>query len=284
MASVREQRDGVAPLPLGLVELTTGRRWPGALVVAAALALSTPARAQRGEAYLAQQPPSETPLSGFPGLFDTNTVDRHGVAASLPSTSVDVGITEQLTVGTYLGSMLPNAFGVRALALKARYRLYSDGRLTAVVDGLAGGASWDEQGEARRLTVLLAGLNVSYQLSRRNTLTAAFLGGAVSGPVDDMTLELSGAVVALSYQASFTPRLALELTALTAPVAAGTVESEFLLGSVRWKDDAESLFRRSFVRALLALRLGRWLLEGGGIAGAVVPTGVVPWFSVSKAW
>jgi hypothetical protein len=207
-------------------------------------------------------------------------VSRHGVAVSLPSTSFDVGISDNLSVGTYLLSLLPNVGGDPALALKARYRLHSDGRATAVLDLLAGGGG-DRQ---NRAWVALVGMNASYQISRRDLVTVAFLGGRVSASDPEFALDLTGALLGLSYQATFARWFAVQLTAVNLPLVAGVAETDSELISLQLNNDVSALFARSFVRALLVFRLGGWVLEGGAIAGAVIPNNALPWLNVSKIW
>jgi hypothetical protein len=256
---------------------------PGLLLVIAALAYGSPALAQRGEAYVVQQPAPTTPLTGIPGLFDTNTVPRHGVAVSFPSTSLDYGLTDRLSVGTYLAATVPAFWRAPGLALKARYRMHSDGRLTSVVDVVGGAAFWrgDEPGHA---FLAMIGVNTSYQLSPRQSLTLSLLGGRFSDTIDDVASDLSGAAVGLGYQASLTRFLAFQLAALNVPIFAADGESDDSVVSVRLHDDLRSLADRTFVRGVLSFRLGGWLLEPGAIVGPGLLRNPLPWLSVSKVW
>ncbi|NBO38847.1 hypothetical protein EBU99_09715 [bacterium] len=110
---------------------------------------STPAAfAQRGSDYVSHRPISETPSSGIPGFFDTETASAGSLVFDVPSLSIDYGISEHLTLGTNAVAVLSTSLWLAnggksatpIVMLKARYRIFSQEGWTSSVTGYGGGA------------------------------------------------------------------------------------------------------------------------------------------------
>ncbi len=267
---------------------------PCASLCAAALLLgATPARAQRGEGFVPQAPSPGSPLSGFPGLFDAHTVERGRVSVSLPTTSIDVGATDNLSVGTYAIPLLVNLGGVPTFALRLRYRFFSTGRIVSVLDATGGflwSSSSDEAEPQVRFTVALFANNTALHLGERQILTLSLLVGRLSMGVEDRSemlptdaqIDALGLLVGLSYQANLARWLSLRAGVFTVPIVQGVVDSTSASVTAR-SNDPRTILDRSFVRALVGLRLGNWLLEGGAFASADLGS-AIPWLSLGKIW
>ena len=258
-----------------------------AVVVAVLGGAISAAQAQRGGDYIEQAEPAATPLTGFPGLFDTNMALRGEVVADLPLGSIDYGVTENFTVGTYAIWVLGLAGGQYFPSLKARYRLYSRGPLEAVVHGLALYLDvGDDETETDELRgwMGVGGVNVSYHLAPRHLLTGSLLGGRMSlngvSEGDTVLINLNGFIAGVSYQFNVTPRFTTRVALLSAPLIWGETEAEGLLGTVSF-GALEALTKRTVLRVMVDLKPGvTWLLSGGGL---LHPSGeVIPWLSVAK--
>lgn len=92
---------------------------------------SSHALAQRGARYEGNAHPWDSPTRGFPGYFDTNVAEKGSWVVELPpliygaipmpSTEVDYGVSESLTVGSNaLLTTVPWLFGAQGASIKVR--------------------------------------------------------------------------------------------------------------------------------------------------------------------
>lgn len=274
--------------------------------VSAALALAVvsltglgAARAQRGQAFVEQAAAPRTSTSGFPGLFDTEQVARGDLVADLPLLSIDYGVTDNLSVGTYALALLPLLGGKPSVLGKLRYRLYSDGRVVSVLDAMAGYVSLASEGEeatdemeasaggVARLGLALLGSNTSVALGARHRLTGTVSAVHVRSNLDsderggDVSGAVTAAVVALSYQLTLTRRLTLRLSTIAAPLLTGAIETSSQAIDFEF-DGTAGLLDRTVQRVLLGIRLGDYLLNVGALVTGAPRT--IPWLSLAKRW
>jgi hypothetical protein len=260
-----------------------------ALVAASAIAglfAPAPAEAQRGGDFAVQEPAVDTPRSGFPGAFNTHTVERDGVVASLPLLQVDYGATENLSLGVNLlptaaalGGALPGAMG------RVRYRIYDDGTFSSVAELQAGylPIALDSDESLDRVWGVYGSATVGYQLSPRQRLSATALAATLRMANDDYLerYRFDAVGLAVDYEAFTTERIGLSVTALGAPLLATAFDAPGGASSFTFNLDVPD---RVVVRTLLLIRGGRtWLFD----VGAITPLSLVatmPWFGVTKRW
>jgi hypothetical protein len=93
--------------------------------------------AQRGGSYTDTSSPWNSSTQGFPGYFDTNMAKPKSLVVEFPpmilgiiptpSTAVDYGVSETLTVGTNaIVTTIPWLFRARGFSLKVRSLMYGD--------------------------------------------------------------------------------------------------------------------------------------------------------------
>ena len=103
----------------------------GVMLVALTWCTSTNALAQRGATYEGNAHAWDAPSQGFPGYFDTGVAEKGSFVVELPpliygilpmpSTAVDYGLTDNMTVGTNaLLTTVPWLFGAQGVSIKAR--------------------------------------------------------------------------------------------------------------------------------------------------------------------
>jgi hypothetical protein len=157
-----------------LRRLTWRSAGTGALALAAGLC-TQPAHAQRGEHQALREPLAvSSPDDGFPGLFDTQLAAKGSVVGNFPASSLYVGVTRDLTLGTVLWSYVPIASGMPSGSLHARYRLGSTPWFRTTLDLMYFGML--ERQEDRRTTPWTLGLfgsNTEFVLSDRHRLTVS---------------------------------------------------------------------------------------------------------------
>lgn len=249
------------------------------------LILSAPAYAQRGSSFVEQSEPRRTPLTGFPGLFDSNTVAKGDVVVDLPLLSVNMGVTENLSVGTIVMALIPLAAGQPAAFATMRYRFYSTPEVVSVIDAMVGYFSYEDVDSLGGLVVS----NTTLALGDVQSVTLTGMAGriAVYEDLDDppgaeASSDVLGLGIAATYQVHPLRWLALRFTAMNVPVVAGSNETSFGASSARLGSSPSDLWDRTVVRGYASVRLGNWLLGGG----SYLHTGgtPLPWASVAKKW
>jgi hypothetical protein len=263
-------------------------RRPAVLAGALALALLIPAsaQAQRGEAFVIQDTPAEHPRAGFPGAFNTHTVERGRTVGSFPLMQVDHGISDNLSLGVNLLPTLPALAGALPGGLgRLRYRVYDDGRWSSIATLQAGylpiGA--DDPEALDRVWGVYASMTVGLQLSARRRLAATALATTIRMANDEYLERYRFDVigVALDYEAFATDWLGMSFTAIGAPSLATSIDSPGASATLTFNPAPAD---RVLLRGLALFRPGsRWLLEAGGIAPLSLP-GLIPWAGASRIW
>lgn len=247
-----------------------------AAFVAAGL-LARPVQAQRGADYSQHEELSAAPSpnTGFPGLFDTELAREGAFVADLPALGIYYGVTPDLTLGTNLWSLLPNASGNFGGAIHGRYRLHSATWFRTTVDALVVRIVPSEG----NVQLGLFGSNTEFVLGPSHRLSAhAWLGQLDVSDGEDISANGLATLVGASYSLVAADWVAFHVTAL-------------YLGSVQLGIDRESLsvgidatgavdpIDRLVYRGKASFRGGRWLFELGAFGGPSF--GPFPWLNVA---
>src|SRR6185369_2193817 len=134
------------------------------------------------------------PDRGFPGVFDTEVVQKGAFVANLPLGSMYYGVTRDLSVGTILWSYLPLTRGLPGGSITARYCLGSTSWFRSTADVLVLGVQTRPQPDSGNQPILLGmlGSNTEFALNRWNSLVAsAWLGHMNLKNVDDMDVGVT---------------------------------------------------------------------------------------------
>ncbi|APJ03977.1 hypothetical protein [Silvanigrella aquatica] len=100
---------------------------------------SSQAFAQRGGSSVEQSTPPSTPLSFFAGYFDTGMLPENRITLDIPLLGLDYGVTDNFTIGTNAASSLLTSVTFQPyLFLKARYRFFSNKKISSVITGYGG--------------------------------------------------------------------------------------------------------------------------------------------------
>jgi len=259
--------------------LSIGRGLTSRGLTVAAFALvaglwARPAPAQRGEhqALREELRASPSPDDGFPGLFDTQVAAKGSVVGNLPSSSLYVGLTRDLTLGTVLWSYLPIATsGLPSGSLHARYRLGSSTWFRSTVDALYFGMQRRLDERRSPLTVALLGNNTEFVLSDHQRLTVNGWLGRMAGEEQGVDAATSVALLGGTYSFVFARWAACHLTGLYLVSSTGSADAPGvsadldLLYGARARD-------RLLVRAMFNFRAGHWLFGvGAARAGSLLP-------------
>jgi hypothetical protein len=253
---------------------------------AAALAVaqlwSGAAHAQRGEAYALHEEFSARPGPdrGFPGIFDSELVQKGAFVANLPLGSMYYGVTRDLSVGTILWSYLPLTQGLPGGSVHARYCLGSTSwfRSTADVLVLGGKKKVDSGAGTTPFFLELLGSNTEFALNDWNRLTAsAWLGHLSVQNTEDIEVGATALVLGGTYSLTFARWAALHLTGMY--LASGTANAGLAgLGADLDWSGAIRPSDRLIARGTLSLRTGSWLFNVGAIK---LGASAMPWVNVA---
>ncbi len=255
--------------------------WRGAAGAALALAAlwSSPAHAQRGEAYALDEElaVSSSPDDGFPGLFDTQLAPAGSVVTNLPAAGVYLGLTRELTLGTVLWSYLPLASGLPSGSLHARYRLGSTSWFRSTADVMFFGMRTRQDGREDSLWAGLLGSNTEFALHDAHRLTATALLAHLSGsPEDGMAASATAVLLGGTYSLVFAHWASLQLTGLYLVSGTGAAGGTGMSIDVDWTNGI-SAGDRLLARGLFNFRTGSWLF---GVGALRTGSAVTPWLNI----
>src|ERR1700722_713966 len=127
--------------------------------------VQSPAFADRG--YVEQTEPVIPPTLNCPGYFDTNVVPKNKFSIDLPLASLNFGASENFTVGLNLPLIfyMTNTWKP-AFALDARYRFFSNKKLSSTLSGLGGYFSYEDSSEDIKLYFVNGTYNNSITLTK----------------------------------------------------------------------------------------------------------------------
>jgi hypothetical protein len=184
-----------------------------ATIIFSAFSQPNRAIAQRGSAGTAEKASRNSPSSGIPGLFDSNTVFEKSLVADLPSFAIDYGITDNLTLGTSALTAMSTLAWVTDgrnsvppfLSIKARYRVFTLRNWTASFTGYLSGMRIIPQSRTsltnQKQTLLYSGssLNVAKSFEQGSAGVSFFTGkvSATTGEPTDKTYAQMERIVKL---------------------------------------------------------------------------------------
>ncbi|MFH0901103.1 MAG: hypothetical protein V2A73_10775 [Pseudomonadota bacterium] len=263
------------------------------LAIAAALCLSSTllpavAFAQRGASFVQQEAPVEVPSGGFPGVFDTHLTPAGGFVLELPTGTLDYGVTPNLTVGANLGVMLLGSANMPAGVLKARYRVYSSRRVSAVGTVYVGRLALPGAlGMAVDMAAAVGSVTLHYSSRRALTFTSLgfFLRISDSRDYDEIELRSTSSIWlaggGLTYEHFFLRWFGVKVTGVLLPVAIGTVDTDQLSGRNSLNPLDFGVFERTYVHGWLVFMPGKWELSAG-VMGVV--KSVEPMLTAARRW
>ena len=260
--------------------------------------------AQRGAYFDSNDRVPETPSSGFPGVFDTNTVRAGNFVLDLPTLAVDYGVSERFTLGTsgWIGGAL--LLGVPAIYAKARYRFLSAGPVVSAHTAYAGylTSRFAKNANSQQIsdTYFFAfSNNTRFALSdtANFNLTSSFIyfvnSAKQKSSLEYSKLSLSTVHLGLSYQ-NWWNNLAGPSILFLANVYQNTTVDTSTLSASASSGDVGIAGGFSMLRGMWELKLGRWLLSpsliylfelGQNSADNSESTAtVLPWFSAAVEW
>ncbi len=160
----------------------------GLVVVVALLLCARLAHAQRG-IDVERKPVETSGFDGFPGFFDTGTVDRgHLQAEYLPVPGVRYGLTDEASLKVSAVPLLGFARGGWGAGFELRHRMWSDRRFNVVGTLTAthvnfGDIAGDDMGNSplydNTLTTAFAVLTADWRISPRHVLAVTALAGQI---------------------------------------------------------------------------------------------------------
>lgn len=189
--------------------------------------MTTPsAFAQRGGDSIQQSTPPSTPLGFFASYFDTGMVPVNRFTLDLPLTGVDYGVTKDFTLGTNIvSSVLTTITFQPFLYFKARYRFFSNNKVSSVITGYGGYFHLSFQNNSPQSTTWLLNFtnNTSYFFNNNNILnfhiTELKFNTQIGNTSDTKYLKISLDTIAfgLGYQIFFTDSFGLDGQFLYSP-------------------------------------------------------------------
>ena len=270
------------------------RRWLVCLFALALLPLLPKrADAQRGGDYGSHEATQPTRTSGFPGFFDANVSKVDKFSVDLPLMNVWYGATENFSIGTVGFLLAPNLGGQPSANLQLRYRLWSRRDAVSTLTAMAGFVSFsqdDTQDEEEKFDFGILTSNTTLHRPW-GSVTGSVIVGRLDYRLISLNEELmqritgttsmTGILLAGTYDRFFNKRFGAQATLASAVAAFASTDDPggSVAVSVR---DIQGIADRSFARAMLQVRLGNWLLAGGGMAllsdlGAISPWASVQW-------
>jgi hypothetical protein len=161
----------------------------GIVVLVVCLASARAAHAQRGQVDVERRSTEKSGFDGFPGFFDTGTVDRgHIQAEYLPIPGVRFGLTDEASLKVSALPVLGFLNGGWGAGFEFRHRMWSDrrfnlvGTLTATLVNF-GDIPADNMGNEavyeNTLTTAFAVLTADWRINPRHVLAVTALAGKI---------------------------------------------------------------------------------------------------------
>lgn len=251
----------------------------GAALLLAAALWARPAHAERGEHHaLREELAASSPDDGFPGILDTQLARKGSVVVNVPATSIYLGVTRDLTLGTLLWSYVPIAQGLASGSVHARYRLGSSPWFRTTLDLMYFGTQTRlDGGRAAPLSLGLLGSNTEFVLAEAHRLTVSgWVGRATGEPERGLDASVTASLIGGTYSLVFARWGALHVTGLYLLSGTGGVDVPGAALDLSWANGVRQS-DRWLVRGLFEARAGRWLF---GIGAARVGSALAPWINI----
>ena len=243
--------------------------------------------AQPQTVYQDRASAQRTATSKFPGFLDTNMVEKRSIVADSMG-SIDYGVTENFSVGTNVLPFIFTAAGIPMGYVRLRYRILSHSRWPTVFSLFGGGLRETDTTVRRWRGIGFLTSSTSYYFSARNILTGTLFVGwdweKQRYPQEQVTFngQSISLGVAINYEHLVGTRFSLVASIASFPVEwrKNTV-SRSTARTERTADLLADPMEATLVRGFAQVRLGNWLLTGGGVVFPLSPE-FIPW--ISAAW
>ena len=267
----------------------------GIVVVVVCLLTTRVAHAQRGE-DVDRTPVGTSGFEGFPGYFDTATVDKgHLQADYLPIPGLRYGVTDEASVRLSALPLLAFSRGGYGLGLELRHRMWHDDRFN-VVGTLA--ATYVNFGDLKgndieiddyAVTTAFAVVTADWRLSRKHVLALTALAGQVKLGGDQHVGVDGMALASTSQDASMIIVLATQTYFIRGVLGLqwGIGYAPYLHSEARGAGNTQDVDLGAVIesagavaivpRVGIFVRTRRWLM-------GVSVTGVIPSIELSQTW
>lgn len=226
-----------------------------------------------------------TPLSGFPGSFDTETAQRNSWVVDFPPVaelsddfftslilgaplaSIQYGVTDNLSIGTNPLTAFPLIAGIPLLYLKSRYSFFSSPKFAAVLNTGVGLIP----SKKNQMSLVSFGSNSSYFFDEKSWVNfffnAFYANLRIGEPASANYLNLTSKAFYLGggYQNFVTSWLGPQVTLLIPVIAEGHLETSGRDLSARINPDY--ILSSTVIRVSTDVVLGNWLLTPGLLWG-----------------
>ncbi len=271
------------------------------IVVLVVLALSATAQAQRGE-DVDRKPVGTSGFDGFPGFFDTGTVDKgHLQADYLPVPGLRYGVTDEASLRLSALPLLGFSNGGYGLGLELRHRMWHDDRFN-VVGTLAAtyvnfgtlktpGADGEDDIEIDdyAITTAFAVVTADWRISQKHVLALTALAGQVKLGGDQHVGVDGMARARTSQDASMIVLLATQTYFVRGVLGLqwGLGYAPYLHSEARGAGSTTDIDLAAVIESAGAVaivpRLGIFVRTRRWLVGATV-TGIIPSIELSQTW
>lgn len=271
------------------------------IVVLVVLVLSVQvAHAQRGEENVDRTPVGTSGFDGFPGFFDTGTVDKGRLQADyLPFPGLRYGVTDEASLRLSALPLLAFAQGGYGLGLELRHRMWHDDRFNVVGTLSAsyvnlGTLKGENEGEKFEIdnyaiTTAFAVVTADWRLSRRHVLALTALAGQVKLGGDQHVGVDGMALATTSQDASMLVLLATQTYFVRGVFGLqwGLGYAPYLHSEARGAGNTQDIDLGAVIESVGAVaivpRIGLFLRTKRWLAGFTV-TGIIPSVELSQTW
>jgi len=268
-------------------------------IVVMVLALCATAHAQRGE-DVDRKPVGTSGFDGFPGFFDTATVDRgHFQADYLPLPGLRYGLTDEASLRLSALPVLAFSRGGYGLGLELRHRMWHDDRFNVVGTLTAsyvnfGTLKSESDGETTEIddwavSTAFAVVTADWRLSRRHVLALTALAGQVKIAGDQHVGVDGMALASTSQDASMLVILATQTYFIRGVLGLqwGLGYAPYLHSEARGAGSTQDIDLGAVIESAGAVaivpRVGLFVRTKRWLAGLTV-TGVIPSIELSQTW
>jgi len=272
----------------------------GIIVLVVCLTSARVAHAQRGEPDVERRSTETSAFDGFPGFFDTGTVDRGRIQAEyLPIPGVRYGLTDEASLKVSALPVLGFLRGGWGAGFEFRHRMWSDRRFNLVGTLTAthvnfGDIAADEMAEItasynNTLTTAFAVLTADWRISPRQILAVTVLAGQIkfsaeSEANDDGTVRVAGSQDVTTFLV--VPTYTYFIRGVVG-LQAGLGYAPYLRSEGRGAGNTQNVDLGAALEsaggAAIVPRLGIFIRTKRWLMGASV-TGIVPSIELAQTW
>lgn len=268
----------------------------GIIVVVVCLVSVRVAHAQRGQPDVERKSTETSGFDGFPGFFDTGTIDRgHIQAEYLPIAGIRYGLTDEASLKVSAVPLLGFLNGGYGAGFELRHRMWSDRRFNLVGTLTATHINFGDLEDAEmpvydyKLTTVFAVLTADWRLSPRHILAITALAGQLKLGADVPANETDGVRVASSSEITTFLVLATQTYFIKGVLGLqwGIGYAPYLRVESRGAGNTQNLDIGAALEdaggAAIVPRLGIFVRTRRWLIGASL-TGVVPSVELAQTW